>query len=106
MNTLDWLGRLVAIDTTSRNSNLGLIETVRDALTAQGLKPWLAANADGSKANLFCTLPAADGQHLSLQAVLARYAGPLKARAETVSFERARSHLQAPPKRQKRRRGE
>lgn len=62
MNTLAWLERLVAIDTTSRNSNLGLIETVRDALAAQGLKPWLAANAQGDKANLFCTLPAQDGQ--------------------------------------------
>ena len=61
MNTLAWLERLVAIDTTSRNSNLGLIETVRDALTALGLEPWLAANGDGSKANLFCTLPAQDG---------------------------------------------
>ena len=62
MNTLAWLDRLVAIDITSRNSNLGLIETVRDALAAQGLAPWLAGNADGSKANLFCTLPAQDGQ--------------------------------------------
>ena len=62
MNTLAWLDRLIAIDTTSRNSNLGLIETVRDALAAQGLKPWLAANAEGNKANLFCTLPAQDGQ--------------------------------------------
>ena len=62
MNTLAWLERLIAIDTTSRNSNLGLIETVRDALAAQGLKPWLAANAEGNKANLFCTLPAHDGQ--------------------------------------------
>lgn len=62
MNTLAWLERLVAIDTTSRNSNLGLIETVRDALAGHGLAPWLAANAEGSKANLFCTLPAQDGQ--------------------------------------------
>ncbi|MBS0500209.1 MAG: acetylornithine deacetylase [Burkholderiaceae bacterium] len=62
MTTPAWLERLVAIDTTSRNSNLGLIETVRDALAGHGLAPWLAANAEGSKANLFCTLPAQDGQ--------------------------------------------
>lgn len=62
MTTLNWLEKLVAIDTTSRNSNLGLIETVRDSLAAQGLKPWLAGNAEGTKANLFCTLPAQDGQ--------------------------------------------
>ena len=61
MTTLAWLDRLTAIDTVSRHSNLGLIETVRDALTALGLEPWLAANGDGSKANLFCTLPAQDG---------------------------------------------
>ncbi len=61
MNTLAWLDRLTAIDTVSRHSNLGLIETVRDALTGHGLEPWLNLNADGTKANLFCTLPAQDG---------------------------------------------
>ena len=33
MNTRAWLERLVSFDTTSRNSNLALIETVRDALS-------------------------------------------------------------------------
>ena len=61
MNTLAWLDRLTSIDTTSRNSNLGLIETVRDALKGHGLDPWLNLNAQGTKANLFCTLPAQDG---------------------------------------------
>ena len=61
MTSQDWLARLVAIDTTSRNSNLGLIETVRDDLRARGLAPWLSSNAEGTKANLFCTLPAQDG---------------------------------------------
>ena len=61
MTSQDWLARLVAIDTTSRNSNLGLIETVRDDLRARGLDPWLSSNAEGTKANLFCTLPAQDG---------------------------------------------
>ena len=61
MTSQDWLARLVAIDTTSRNSNLGLIETVRDHLRARGLDPWLSSNAEGTKANLFCTLPAQDG---------------------------------------------
>ena len=41
MNTLAWLDRLTAIDTVSRHSNLGLIETVRDALKRHGLDPWL-----------------------------------------------------------------
>ena len=61
MNTLAWLDRLTAIDTVSRHSNLGLIETVRDALKGHGLDPWLNLNAEGTKANLFCTLPAQNG---------------------------------------------
>lgn len=58
---LAWLDRLTAFDTVSRHSNLGLIETVRDALKGHGLEPWLNLNAEGTKANLFCTLPAQDG---------------------------------------------
>jgi acetylornithine deacetylase len=61
MDTRTWLEILVGFDTTSRNSNLGLIETVRDNLKSQGLQAWLAHNDDGSKANLFATLPASDG---------------------------------------------
>ena len=36
---LSWVERLIRIDTTSRKSNLGLIETVRDHLGAAGLVP-------------------------------------------------------------------
>lgn len=61
MNTRAWLERLVSFDTTSRNSNLALIETVRDALAAQGLAPRLVHAPSGDKANLFVTLPAQDG---------------------------------------------
>ncbi|KAF1023483.1 MAG: Acetylornithine deacetylase [Paracidovorax wautersii] len=61
MNTRAWLEKLVSFDTTSRNSNLALIETVRDALAAQGLQPELFYAPQGGKANLFATLPAADG---------------------------------------------
>ena len=59
--SLEWIERLVRFDTTSRLSNLGLIETVRDHLAAAGLAPRLIYNADGKKANLFVTVPAADG---------------------------------------------
>ena len=62
MNTRAWLEKLVSFDTTSRNSNLDLIETVRDALLAQGVQAHLSHNAERSKANLFATLPAHDGQ--------------------------------------------
>ncbi|MBB6579402.1 acetylornithine deacetylase [Comamonas odontotermitis] len=61
MNTRSWLEKLVAFDTTSRNSNLALIETVRDALAQQGLKVELIHSPEGDKANLFATLPADDG---------------------------------------------
>lgn len=61
MDTRTWLETLVAIDTTSRNSNLALIETVRDWLGRQGVRAWLAHNPERTKANLFATLPASDG---------------------------------------------
>lgn len=62
MNTREWLEKLVSFDTTSRNSNLDLIETVRDALVAQGVQTHLSHSAERNKANLFATLPAHDGQ--------------------------------------------
>ena len=62
MDTRAWLQTLVGFDTTSRNANMGLIETVRDALSAQGVQSHLSYNVGGNKANLFATLPAQDGQ--------------------------------------------
>ncbi len=59
--SLPWIDRLVRFDTTSRLSNLGLIETVRDHLGAAGHGARLIHNADQTKANLFVTLPAHDG---------------------------------------------
>ncbi|MCO4864714.1 acetylornithine deacetylase [Cupriavidus sp. WGlv3] len=58
---LEWTQRLVAYDTTSRHSNLGLIESVRDHFLAKGLKPHLSYNPQRDKANLFVTVPAANG---------------------------------------------
>ncbi|CAE6820922.1 acetylornithine deacetylase [Paraburkholderia domus] len=60
--SLDWIERLVRFDTTSRESNLGLIETVRDHLSAAGYAPLLIYDASGKKANLFVTVPAHDGE--------------------------------------------
>lgn len=62
MSTRAWLEKLVSFDTTSRNSNLALIETVRDALAAHGVQVQLSHSANRDKANLFATLPAQDGQ--------------------------------------------
>ncbi len=48
--------RLVAFDTTSRESNLGLIEWVRDWLKGHGVGARLTYDATGKKANLFATI--------------------------------------------------
>ena len=56
------LDRLVAFDTTSRNSNLELIDWVADYLERRGVESTLSHDDDGRKANLFATLgPEEDG---------------------------------------------
>lgn len=52
----EMIDRLVSFDTTSRDSNLGLIEFVEDYLKSHGLKPHLIANSQGTKANLYVTI--------------------------------------------------
>ncbi|HTJ93744.1 MAG TPA: acetylornithine deacetylase, partial [Pararobbsia sp.] len=59
--SLDWIERLIAFNTVSRESNLGLIETVRDHLKSRGIDSTLTYDAGRNKANLFATLPAANG---------------------------------------------
>lgn len=59
--TLEWVGRLVSFDTTSRNSNLPMIRAMEAELIDHGLKPVVLTSPDGAKANLFVTLPAKDG---------------------------------------------
>jgi acetylornithine deacetylase len=50
------LARLVAFDTTSRDSNLALIEHVEALLAPLGVTATRVPNADGRKANLYATL--------------------------------------------------
>ena len=50
------IDRLIAFRTVSRDSNLGLIEWVRDYLQGHGAKTRLTHDATGRKANLFATL--------------------------------------------------
>ena len=57
---MTWLDRLVGFDTTSRGSNLGLIEWVRDYLNALGVESRLTYDAAGNKANLFATVQKGD----------------------------------------------
>ena len=52
----EMIDRLVSFDTTSRDSNLGLIDFVADYLKGHGLKPLLVPNAKGTKANLYVTI--------------------------------------------------
>ena len=60
-SSLPWIERLVALDTTSRHSNLELIELIEAELDRLGLTGARVANDAGTKANLIVTLPAADG---------------------------------------------
>lgn len=60
--TRDWLARLLSFDTTSRESNLRLIEAIAGYLTELGIEHQLIYNDDRSKANLHARLgPAEDG---------------------------------------------
>jgi acetylornithine deacetylase len=62
LTALDLLARLVAFDTESSRSNLGLIDFVAGYLEGWGVPYVRAPNADGTKAALFATIgPAVDG---------------------------------------------
>lgn len=63
----EWLARLVSFDTTSRNSNLALIDVVDRYLHDCGVQSYRVPNADGTKSNLYAVIGpnAADGVVLS-----------------------------------------
>jgi len=56
LSSVEMLKRLVAFDTTSRNSNLDLIRYIQAFLDEQGVPSTLVPNADGTKANLYATV--------------------------------------------------
>jgi acetylornithine deacetylase len=59
---IDILTDLIAFDTTSRDSNLALIEHVEGLLAGLGIASTRVPNEDGSKANLYATLgPVVEG---------------------------------------------
>lgn len=60
--TRDWLTKLVALDTTSRESNLPLIELIAEHARSLGLEPRVFPTQDGRKANLIVTVPDAEGR--------------------------------------------
>ncbi|MDJ0949804.1 MAG: acetylornithine deacetylase [Alphaproteobacteria bacterium] len=56
LTSRELIDRLVAFDTTSRNSNLSLIDFVAEYLAGFGIESRRIFNEDGSKANLFATI--------------------------------------------------
>src|SRR6202521_4752347 len=58
---MELIRTLVAFNTTSRDSNMALIDWVRDYLAGPGIGSQLNIDDDRRKANLFATLPAGDG---------------------------------------------
>jgi acetylornithine deacetylase len=64
--TIAMIERLIAFDTTSRNSNLGLIEFIQGYLKDLGVESELVYNGDRSKANLYATLGPTDRGGIAL----------------------------------------
>jgi acetylornithine deacetylase len=56
IDKIEMTKRLVGFDTTSRNSNLALIEFVRDYLDGYGVQSELVFSEDRAKANLYATI--------------------------------------------------
>ena len=63
---MDMIRRLGAFDPTSRNSNLELIEFVRDHLRKLGVESRLVPDGSGAKANLYATLGPTDRPGIAL----------------------------------------
>jgi acetylornithine deacetylase len=56
IDSIEMLKRLVAFDTTSRNSNLDLIKYIQSYLDDHQVSSTLVPNDDGTKANLYATI--------------------------------------------------
>jgi acetylornithine deacetylase len=59
--SLEMIEKLISFDTTSRESNLGLIEWVRDWLKPYGIESTLVYDGEKRKANLFATIHGKNG---------------------------------------------
>jgi acetylornithine deacetylase len=64
--SLEMIKRLVAFDTTSRNSNLELIDFVRNHLESEGIESILVPDETGKKANLYATVGPEDKPGIAL----------------------------------------
>ena len=58
--SLDWIRTLIGFDTTSRDSNLALIEHVKEYLAGLGVASVLVFDDEKRKANLYATLGSGD----------------------------------------------
>jgi acetylornithine deacetylase len=58
--SMDWIRTLIGYDTTSRESNLDLINHIKDYLAGLGVASQLVYDADKRKANLYATLGRTD----------------------------------------------
>jgi acetylornithine deacetylase len=56
MNSMEILERLIGFPTVSRDSNLGLIDFVRQFLSARGIDSRLYMDDAGGKANLYACI--------------------------------------------------
>ena len=66
LSSIDLITRLVGFDTTSRDSNLALIDFARDYLDGFGVTSELVFDDSGRKANLFATIGPEDGAGIIL----------------------------------------
>lgn len=64
--SIEMIRRLVAMDTTSRNSNLEIIDFIADHLERLGVKGRLVHDETGRKANLYATLGPTDKPGIAL----------------------------------------
>ena len=64
--SIEMIKKLVAFDTTSRNSNLALIDFVRDHLESCGIETILVPDDTGKKANLYGTIGPDDKPGIAL----------------------------------------
>ena len=66
LESLEMIRRLVAMDTTSRNSNLEIIDFIGDYLAELGIESRLVHDESGRKANLYATLGPTDKPGIAL----------------------------------------
>ncbi|WP_040159543.1 acetylornithine deacetylase [Nigerium massiliense] len=57
----EWLTKLIAIDSTSRDSNRGVIDLVADHARSLGLEPLIFPTEDGQRSNMIVSVPDKSG---------------------------------------------